>query len=175
MTEKYGKERVAQIVTFGTLGARGVLRDVGRALAIPYADVDRVTRLVPLAPGMTLERALQESPELAATAQAWAQRCVFEHSSTDLGENLSARTDQADPAQIVAAWAAEAQHYDYKRNRCESGQICGHYTQVVWRGTQQIGCAVARCSNAGPFGGGPWFNWVCNYDPPGNWQGERPY
>ncbi|MDO8472444.1 MAG: DNA polymerase III subunit alpha, partial [Dehalococcoidia bacterium] len=66
VTEKYGKDHVAQIVTFGTLGARGVLRDVGRALGMSYADVDRVTRLVPVAPNMTLERALQESQELAA-------------------------------------------------------------------------------------------------------------
>ncbi|MBI2957799.1 MAG: DNA polymerase III subunit alpha [Chloroflexi bacterium] len=66
VTEKYGQDRVAQIVTFGTLGARGVLRDVGRALGMSYSDVDRVTRLVPQAPGMTLDRAMQESHEFAA-------------------------------------------------------------------------------------------------------------
>ncbi|MFC1919398.1 DNA polymerase III subunit alpha [Chloroflexota bacterium] len=69
LTRKYGKDHVAQIVTFGTLGARGVTRDVGRALAMPYSDVDRVARLVPQAPGMTLERALQESTELATIYQ----------------------------------------------------------------------------------------------------------
>jgi len=62
--QKYGPDRVAQIITFGTFGARAALRDVGRALGMPYGDVDRVARLVPFGPNMTLERALEESPEL---------------------------------------------------------------------------------------------------------------
>ncbi len=64
VTQKYGQDHVAQIITFGTLGARAALRDVGRALGMPYADVDRVTRLVPFAPGMTLARALEENAEM---------------------------------------------------------------------------------------------------------------
>jgi DNA polymerase-3 subunit alpha len=64
VSQKYGQDRVAQIITFGTLGARAALRDVGRALGMPYSDVDRVARLVPFAPGMTLERALNENSEL---------------------------------------------------------------------------------------------------------------
>jgi DNA polymerase-3 subunit alpha len=66
--EKYGHDRVAQIITFGTLGARASLRDVGRALGMTYADVDRVVRLVPTMPPsfgvMTIEKALEEGPEL---------------------------------------------------------------------------------------------------------------
>lgn len=66
--EKYGHDRVAQIITFGTLGARASIRDVGRALGMTYADVDRVVRLVPTMPAsfgvMTIEKALQEGPEL---------------------------------------------------------------------------------------------------------------
>jgi len=61
---RYGSDRVAQIITFGTLGARAALRDVGRALGMPYGDVDRVARLVPPAINITLERALEESSEL---------------------------------------------------------------------------------------------------------------
>ena len=64
VSQKYGKDHVAQIITFGTLGARAVLRDVGRALGMAYSDVDRVARLVPFRPGMTLERALDENSEL---------------------------------------------------------------------------------------------------------------
>lgn len=115
------------------------------------------------------------SDELAATARAWARRCKFEHSNSDHGENLAARTNRADPAAVVASWADEAQHFDLRRNRCASGEVCGHYTQVVWRGSVTIGCAVERCSGGGPFGGGEWFMYVCNYSPPGNWVGERPY
>jgi DNA polymerase-3 subunit alpha len=64
VSQKYGKDHVAQIITFGTLGARAALRDVGRALGMAYGDVDRVARLVPFRPGMTLERALEENNEL---------------------------------------------------------------------------------------------------------------
>ena len=64
VSQKYGQDHVAQIITFGTLGAKAALRDVGRALGMPYSDVDRVARLVPFAPGMTLDRALDENSEL---------------------------------------------------------------------------------------------------------------
>jgi DNA polymerase-3 subunit alpha len=64
ISQRYGLDHVAQIITFGTLGARAALRDVGRALGMPYSDVDRVARLVPFAPGMTLTRALDENSEL---------------------------------------------------------------------------------------------------------------
>ena len=63
VTERYGKERVAQIITFGTLGAKASLRDVGRSLGMSYADVDRVARLVPFK-ARTLEDALATSPEM---------------------------------------------------------------------------------------------------------------
>jgi pathogenesis-related protein 1 len=115
------------------------------------------------------------SNELAAQARTWAERCEFNHSKTDLGENLSARTDMADPEAIVAAWAAEGEAFDYKRNRCASGEVCGHYTQVVWRDSTQIGCGMAKCGAGGPFGDTEWFMWVCNYSPAGNWSGQRPY
>jgi DNA polymerase-3 subunit alpha len=66
VAQKYGQDHVAQIITFGTLGARAALRDVGRALGMAYSDVDRVARLVPFAPGMTLSRALEENSELGS-------------------------------------------------------------------------------------------------------------
>jgi DNA polymerase-3 subunit alpha len=66
VSQKYGQDHVAQIITFGTLGARAALRDVGRALGMAYSDVDRVARLVPFAPGMTLSRALEENSELGS-------------------------------------------------------------------------------------------------------------
>jgi len=63
VSQKYGQDHVAQIITFGTLGARAAIRDVGRALGMTYGDVDRVARLVPNAPGMTLARAMEENSE----------------------------------------------------------------------------------------------------------------
>ncbi len=70
VSRKYEQDHVAQIITFGTLGARAALRDVGRALGMPYGDVDRVVRLVPFAPGMTLARALEENSELRSIHSA---------------------------------------------------------------------------------------------------------
>lgn len=64
VNEKYGAEKVAQIVTFGKMLAKGAIRDVGRALDIPYGKVDSIAKMVPDALGMNLERALQISPEL---------------------------------------------------------------------------------------------------------------
>ena len=69
VSQKYGQDHVAQIITFGTLGARAAIRDVGRALGMPYGDVDRVARLVPNAPGMTLGRAMDENSELKTIYQ----------------------------------------------------------------------------------------------------------
>ncbi|MEK7868412.1 MAG: DNA polymerase III subunit alpha, partial [Candidatus Omnitrophota bacterium] len=63
--QKYGKDNVAQIITFGTMAARAVIRDTGRAMNIPYADVDKIAKLVPMDPDMTLELALEQEPELA--------------------------------------------------------------------------------------------------------------
>jgi DNA polymerase-3 subunit alpha len=62
--QKYGEHNVTQIITFGTMGAKGVFRDVGRALGLAFADVDRIAKMVPDGIGMTLERALELSPDL---------------------------------------------------------------------------------------------------------------
>jgi DNA polymerase-3 subunit alpha len=65
VTEKYGKDRVAQIVTFGTMAARAAVRDAGRALAVPLPDVDRVAKLIPSGPGgLSITVALEQIPEL---------------------------------------------------------------------------------------------------------------
>ena len=64
VVEKYGKDRVVQIITFGTLQAKGVVRDVGRALNLPYAKCDAVAKMIPRELGMTLTKALEVSPEL---------------------------------------------------------------------------------------------------------------
>ena len=68
VTRKYGRENVAQIITFGTMKAKAVVRDVGRALDMPYADVDRIAKQIPPALDMTLEKALAENPALADMA-----------------------------------------------------------------------------------------------------------
>jgi len=66
---KYGRESVSQIITFGTMAARAVVRDVGRALGMTYAEVDRVAKMIPSDLGMTLARAIEVVPELRALTQ----------------------------------------------------------------------------------------------------------
>lgn len=69
VTEKYGRDHVAQIITFGTLGARAGIKDVGRALDMSYAEVDRISKLVPNVLNITLDEALRREPALAEAAQ----------------------------------------------------------------------------------------------------------
>ena len=64
VVRKYGKDRVVQIVTFGTMAARGVIRDVGRVLDLPYSDVDKIAKMVPRELGITLKGALEMNPDL---------------------------------------------------------------------------------------------------------------
>ncbi|MCX5780892.1 MAG: DNA polymerase III subunit alpha [Firmicutes bacterium] len=67
--DRYGSERVAQIITFGTMAARAAIRDVGRALDVPYGDVDRIAKMIPTELGVTIERSLEISGELAQAYQ----------------------------------------------------------------------------------------------------------
>ncbi|WP_027307624.1 DNA polymerase III subunit alpha [Caloramator sp. ALD01] len=64
VVRKYGQDRVAQIITFGTMAARAVIRDVGRALNYPYAEVDRIAKMIPMELNITIDRALELNPEL---------------------------------------------------------------------------------------------------------------
>jgi len=69
VTAKYGQDRVAQVITFGTLGAKGSLRDVGRVMDIPLSEVDRVAKAVPTIPGqlnVTIKQSLEHSAEFRA-------------------------------------------------------------------------------------------------------------
>jgi DNA polymerase-3 subunit alpha len=69
VAEKYGRDNVCQIITFGTMKARAAIRDVGRSLNIPLGEVDRIAKMVPEGPGVSLERAIQEEPDLKRLEQ----------------------------------------------------------------------------------------------------------
>lgn len=79
------------------------------------------------------------SDELAQVAQNYAEECVFQHNQnsvvqqstyTSVGENLAAGSGPADYIGFVQNWYNEVSYYDYDTNSCNSGQVCGHYTQV---------------------------------------------
>ena len=95
--------------------------------------------------------------------------CQMEHNwDSGLGENLMWATYYMDAREVVEWWASEEAFYDYNSNTCEEGEMCAHYTQVVWEDTTNVGCAMITCQNGE-------YMWMCNYDPAGNWMGERPY
>ena len=115
------------------------------------------------------------SADVAATAQAWADKCMFDHSGGKYGENIYASGGSTPtPADVVNSWVGEAKDYNYANNSCSG--TCGHYTQVVWRASTKLGCGMKNCTTNSPFSGFPnWTLWVCNYDPPGNFNGQKPY
>ena len=130
---------------------------------------------------------LKWSNKLANYSQQWADnlgagsRCIMKHRSgmPPYGENLywssaivwsngKRKTNPVTIRDVVKAWTDEEKWYDYNSNRCQPGQRCGHYTQVVWRNTSEVGCAVKVCNDKSQ-------TWVCSYNPPGNYKGVRPY
>lgn len=112
--------------------------------------------------------ALVWSDTLASRAQDWANRCVFEHSSTSLavGENLFRWTGSRTPKSAVDLWYNENSDYDYVAGAPKTpGAVTGHFTQIVWKGTSELGCGLANCPSIGNF-------LVCNYGPAGNVRGR---
>ncbi|MCO5601944.1 hypothetical protein L7F22_056070 [Adiantum nelumboides] len=113
---------------------------------------------------------------VAAYAQSYAEYqrdsagCALQHSGGSYGENLyGTSATSVSPTDAVESWISEKQYYDYASNSCEDGEVCGHYTQVVWAASLRLGCASVACND----GGGTFV--ICNYDPPGNYNNERPY
>jgi DNA polymerase-3 subunit alpha len=78
VSEKYGRESVSQIITFGTMAARAAIRDVGRVLRVPIPEVDRIAKLVPTDPGVTLDSAIERVRELKQVANSDAYRELIE-------------------------------------------------------------------------------------------------
>jgi pathogenesis-related protein 1 len=146
----------------------------------------RVSTATPL-PGLTW------SPPLAAVARQWAgelaQRCEgLKHpAAVKHGQNLASRSSMGSatrfsPSEAVAGWMAEASCWTHGRfgttDRCDKSCVsklnstgCGHYTQVVWRRTRELGCGYASCKRDGFLV----EYWACNYSPPGNVRGQEPY
>lgn len=118
----------------------------------------------------------------AALAQTLANGCVYGHGNhAGYGQNIYASAGTG-PTQTLAdaslRWASEEPNYHYANNTCSDAKVCGHYTQIVWSTTTSVGCGQAVCTSTANSPGSGFPNWnfiVCNYSPPGNYIGQRPY
>lgn len=143
---------------------------------------------------------LEWDAPLAVFAAGTVATCRMQHSSNAQrqhipgwpgqysGENLAmayrrgmSLADAADDGKLIRyfqqaidGWWREQADYDYETNRCAAGKMCGHYTQLAWRQTRKIGCALAMC-NPQLDVGRPGYTIACNFMPGGNLLGQRPY
>ncbi|XP_042689421.1 peptidase inhibitor 16, partial [Centrocercus urophasianus] len=115
--------------------------------------------------------------ELEAFAQAYAEKCIWDHNKERgrRGENLFAMAPMLDLEFAVEDWNAEEKFYNLTTSTCVSGQMCGHYTQVVWASTHRIGCGSKFCEKIEGIETEDMYLLVCNYYPPGNMKGRKPY
>ncbi|CAA6663047.1 unnamed protein product [Spirodela intermedia] len=116
------------------------------------------------------------SPNLTAEADRLARRqvnCTLAELSggAAYGVNQAWASYRATPAEVVALWVSEQAYYNHTANSCSAGHECGTFTQVVWRRSEELGCAQNLCGGADA---GPVFT-ICLYHPPGNFLGQRPY
>lgn len=155
--------------------------ETGRMVGMTEAH-NRLRAMVPATPALP---PLTWSVELAAVAQAYSEQlastgCGLSHSTTDYGENLYwQRGLTVTASDVVESWYEEVMCYQpgpfMRGDMCDmactdamNASGCGHYTQVIWRNTERVGCGVAVCPNGAEI-------WTCNYDPPGNYLGQNPY
>ncbi|XVF55372.1 hypothetical protein PTKIN_Ptkin06aG0031800 [Pterospermum kingtungense] len=135
------------------------------------ADFVSAHNMVRLAQG---HEPLKWNYTLAYYAKQWAKKrvndCKLIHSYGPYGENLfwGGKPDWT-PHAVVKSWVEEKAFYDPNSNKCKDGEMCGHYTQVIWKNTASVGCARVRCNN------NKGLYVICNYDPPGNYINEHPF
>ncbi|KAF5448342.1 hypothetical protein F2P56_028887 [Juglans regia] len=130
-----------------------------------FLDAHNAARAEVGVPPLTWNHTLQVYAENFANKR---RDCNFENSNGPYGENMAQGWGTFTALEAVKMWVDEKQYYDRKSNSCKGGE-CLHYTQVVWRDTKRIGCARVKCyKDGGIF-------MTCNYDPTGNYDGERPF
>ncbi|NWQ64875.1 PI16 inhibitor, partial [Neopipo cinnamomea] len=115
--------------------------------------------------------------ELESLAQSYAEKCIWDHNKERgrRGENLFAMAPMLELEFAVEDWNGEEKFYNLTTSTCVPGQMCGHYTQVVWSDTKQIGCGAKFCEKIEGIETENMHLLVCNYYPAGNVKGKKPY
>ncbi|XP_033119764.1 peptidase inhibitor 16-like, partial [Anneissia japonica] len=122
-------------------------------------------------------RKLVYDDTVASVAIDWVATCPTNHNPNrnNYGENMAFSTQPFDGDSLLSGiegWYEEVGDYTYSTGACEAGKMCGHYTQVVDTRSLKVGCAT----NANPCSGVTYpYVFVCNYDPAGNFNGQKPY
>ncbi|XP_061469310.1 peptidase inhibitor 16-like isoform X2 [Rhineura floridana] len=106
--------------------------------------------------------------ELEAFAKYYATKCIWEHHKErgQQGENFFAMSGNLDVKTAVENWYSEYQYYNMTTSTCEEGQLCGHYTQVVWANSEHVGCGTVFCETLEILNDTDLHLVVCNYEPP---------
>lgn len=158
----------------------GSTRCSGVKTPLSDAEIDEILRVHNAARAAVGSPAVTWNCKLAEFAQSWADKDVFEHSNENdqkdilgediAGENLSADADASTVVKkMLQGWLDEKPNWNNAAKTCAAGKVCGHYTQMVWKTTTQVGCGINRKASVM---GDPWKGTttylVCNYFPGGN-------
>lgn len=136
------------------------------------------------AEGASNMEVMRWNSKLAELAQKWSDGCEFDHGQPpfdagslgyeSLGQNLYVNSDLGKGMRAgVQAWFDEKSDYNYDSLTCAPGKQCGHYTQVVWGTSKEVGCGLTKCSSVAGMSNANYL--VCNYGPPGNWDKQKPF
>ncbi|XP_040275442.1 peptidase inhibitor 16-like [Bufo bufo] len=123
-------------------------------------------------------KALRWDQTLEDLAKSYAAKCIWDHNEERgfRGENLFIMSGSSLDVELgLADWHRERDYYNFTTEACQEGQMCGHYTQMVWGNSERVGCGENFCEKLEGFDETNMFLLVCNYEPPGNFQGEKPY
>ena len=127
MIERFGKENTAQIITFNRMAAKAVIRDVGRALDTPLAEIGRIAKLIPVAPGMTLDKAISTVPELQQMAEDESYKRLFRIARALEGV---ARNAGVHPAGVALTKGKLTQYVPLSRNK-DGGAVTQYNMKIL--------------------------------------------
>jgi len=168
----------------------GVAVTLARSQPVPLSNADRQAmldahndaRAAVSPPAADMVKAVW-ADDLEKLAYDWVDKCVWKHPEREpgspyrgIGQNLAKNLGfDLTFAGLADGWLREIKYFTYQNNTCHPGTKCGHYTQMVWATSKEIGCAWKKCDNLFPGHPLPGYILACQYRAPGNVIGRQPY